>query len=114
MLLSTILGTALGESVGYVLTALWTVLVVLAFTGRPRWFAAVGLGSALLIASGALVPLGVPGVDLANFIGYVLWSLWLIILAVLLIRGDESACRRTAAGEPGAGRLPHSATSRRA
>ena len=30
--------------------------------------------------------LRVPGVDLANFAGYVLWSLWLVAFAVLLVR----------------------------
>jgi hypothetical protein len=38
--------------------------------------------SAALVACGVLVPLDVPGADLANFAGYVLWSLWLLALAV--------------------------------
>ena len=40
----------------------------------------------MLILVGVLSPLSVPGVDLANFIGYVLWSLWLVAFAVVLFR----------------------------
>ena len=77
---SDILGTALGETVGYLLTATWTVLVVVAL-GRAfagRWFTALGAVSAALVLAGVLSPLGLPVIDTANFAGYVLWSLWLI------------------------------------
>jgi hypothetical protein len=35
---------------------------------------------------GVLSPLSLPLVDLANFVGDVLWSLWLVIFAALLAR----------------------------
>jgi hypothetical protein len=57
------------------------------FPAGQTWFRAWGAISAALIFIGVLVPLDVPGADEANFIGYVLWSLWLIALAILLIRG---------------------------
>lgn len=83
-----LLGTVIGETFGYALTAAWTVLVLVAlghaFTGW--WFVALGGTSAALIALGVLSPLGLPGVDFANFIGYVLWSLWLVAFAVVLVR----------------------------
>jgi len=84
----TTLGTLVGESFGYVLTARWTVLVVQAFRHRivGRWFAGLGLTAAALVLVGLLVPLDVPGADMANFVGYVLWSLWLIAFAVTLWR----------------------------
>jgi hypothetical protein len=82
-----VLGTAIGETLGYTLTALWIILVLAAFPSGPRWFRVWGAVSAALIFSGVLVPLDVPGADEANFIGYVLWSLWLVALATLLIRG---------------------------
>jgi hypothetical protein len=87
-LLHTLLGTVVGETLGYLLTALWTVLVVLAVGQRiaGRWFAGLGLTSAVLILTGVAVPLGLPGADLANFLGYVLWSVWLIAFAVLVWR----------------------------
>jgi hypothetical protein len=43
--------------------------------------------SAVLIVAGALSPLNLPLIDDANFIGYVLWSVWLVIFAVLLLIG---------------------------
>lgn len=82
----TWLGTALGETAGYALTALWTVLLLAALGRLPGWVRALGAGSAALIASGVLIPLDVPGTDLANFVGYVLWSVWLVALAVCLVR----------------------------
>jgi hypothetical protein len=83
-----ILGTVVGETLGYALTVAWTLLVLVAL-GRAfagRWFTALGGVSAVLILAGVLSPLHVPGVDMANFIGYVLWSLWLVAFAVLLLR----------------------------
>ncbi len=82
----TWLGTALGETAGYALTAAWTILLLAALDRLPGWVRALGAGSATLIASGVLIPLDVPGTDLANFVGYVLWSLWLVALAVCLVR----------------------------
>lgn len=82
----TWLGTALGETAGYAFTATWTILILAALRHLPRWVRAVGAGSAALIASGVLIPLDVPGTDLANFVGYVLWSVWLVALAVCLVR----------------------------
>jgi hypothetical protein len=83
-----VLGNLVGETGGYLLTAVWTALVLLAlgraFAGR----AFVGLGgvAAILILVGVLSPLSLPLVDLANFAGYVLWSGWLVIFAALLAR----------------------------
>lgn len=61
--LNLVLGTIVGETAGYLLTAAWTTLV----------------------------PVGVPGVDAANFVGYVLWSLWLIAFAVAIWRSPVTA-----------------------
>jgi hypothetical protein len=84
---SDILGTAIGETLGYLLTAVWTLLVVTAL-GRNyagRWFQVLGAGSAVLVLAGVLSPLGLPIIDTANFFGYVLWSAWLISLAVVIL-----------------------------
>jgi hypothetical protein len=83
-----ILGTVIGETFGYTLTATWTLLV-LAALGKAyagRWFVALGFAAAVLIATGVLSPLHVPGVGLTNFAGYVLFSLWLVAFAVLIVR----------------------------
>ena len=90
-----VLGTVVGETFGYLLTAAWTLLV-LAALGRGiagRWFTVLGAGSAVLILAGVLSPLDLPLIDTANFAGYVLWSVWLVAFAVLLVR-------RPRAGDP--------------
>ena len=84
---SDILGTAVGETLGYLLTATWTVLVVVALGRRYAggWFQVLGAVSAALVLVGVLSPLGLPVVDTANFFGYVLWSVWLIAFAVVIV-----------------------------
>ena len=101
---SDILGTAIGETLGYLLTATWTALVVVAlargFAGR--WFVALGAVSAALVLVGVLSPLGLPVIDTANFLGYVLWSVWLIAFGVLVVVRE----RRAGASEAATRRAP--------
>jgi hypothetical protein len=103
-----ILGTLIGETLGYALTAAWTLLVLVAL-GRAfagRWFVALGGTAAVLIATGVLAPIGVPGVGLTNFGGYVLFSVWLVGFAVILFRRPRRHAPRTAVL---AGRAPGTA-----
>jgi len=90
---SDILGTGIGETLGYLLTATWTVLVVVALGRRyaGRWFQVLGTVSAALVVAGVLSPLGLPVIDTANFFGYVLWSLWLIAFAVVIVVHERRA-----------------------
>ncbi|MEV0548269.1 DUF4386 family protein [Nocardia salmonicida] len=81
-----LLGTLLGETAGYTLTAIWTALVIAALR-TPRWFAALGYTSAAAIATGVVIPLGIEPAAVVNFAGYVLWSVWLLAFAALLGRG---------------------------
>jgi hypothetical protein len=96
----TVLGQIIGETIGYALTAVFTVLTAHAL-GRvllPRWVSVLGYLSAGLIATGVLVPV-LGAASLTNFAGYVLWCAWLIILAVVLFRipayAGESGDRTT-------------------
>jgi hypothetical protein len=92
---SDILGTGIGETLGYLLTATWTVLVVVAL-GRPyagQWFQVLGVVSAALVLVGVLSPLDVAGVDTANFVGYVLWSVWLVAFGVVILVRDRRGAR---------------------
>ena len=77
-----VLGNLIGETFGYLLTAAWTLLVLIALgrsspAGGSRLLGAV---SAVLIVAGVLSPLNLPLIDDANFAGYVLWSVWLVDL----------------------------------
>jgi hypothetical protein len=82
-----ILGNVIGETLGYLFTAAWTLLVLVALHHKlaSRWFTILGAVSAVLIVAGVLSPLDLPVIDTANFAGYVLWSVWLIAFAVLLL-----------------------------
>jgi hypothetical protein len=98
---SNVLGTAIGETLGYALTAAWTVLVVVALGRRyaGRWFQVLGLTSAVLVFVGVFSPFGVEAIDTANFLGYVLWSVWLIAFAVvILVHARRSATTPVADG----------------
>ena len=90
---SDILGTAIGETLGYALTAAWTLLVLVALGRRyaGRWFQVLGGVSAILVFAGVLSPLGLPVIDTANFLGYVLWCLWLIAFAVVIVVHERRA-----------------------
>jgi hypothetical protein len=86
-LLHTLLGKVIGETVGYALTATFTILVVVALRRSvlPGWLAVVGVASAALIATGVVIPVFEPA-SLTNFIGYVVWCAWLLAAAAFLLR----------------------------
>lgn len=95
------LGTVLGESIGYALTATWTVLVAIGlhrsvFSGSltGRFMLVTGTVSAAMIACGIVEPFDVPEAGLSNFIGYIVWSGWLVALAVIVLRGSSRPVRR--------------------
>jgi hypothetical protein len=91
----TLLGKVIGETIGYTLTAVFTVLVVLALRRSilPTWLAFSGYVAAALIATGIVIPV-VPAAGLTNFAGYVAWCLWLLAVAGLLLR--STTAHRTA------------------
>jgi hypothetical protein len=88
------LGVAVGEHFGYIATAVWTILFALGTaTVFPIWavIAGVVLGAMLLVGSLEFVgPFERAGWKLAGIlipVGYTLWSLWVILLGVLLLVG---------------------------
>ena len=91
-LLHTILGKVIGETIGYALTATFTILVVVALrrTVLPTWLAILGVGAAVLIATGVVIPV-VEAASLTNFAGYVAWCVWLLAVAVVLFRVPTDA-----------------------
>jgi len=97
-LLHTVLGKVIGETLGYALTATFTVLVVvgLSRTILPRWMAVIGYLAAGLIATGVVIPL-VEAAGLTNFVGYVAWCVWLLGVAAMLYRAPRTPDRPPAA-----------------
>lgn len=102
-----VLGTTIGETFGYLLTATWTVLVATSLGQRfaGRVFTWLGALAGAMILLGVLSPLDLAAIDTINFAGYVLWSVWLIWLAVELIRKSpdplEASPSLVAAGKRG-------------
>lgn len=49
---------------------------------------------------GSLRALGLPVIDTANFLGYIMWSMWLIALAIVIVvyehRAATTQLRKTA------------------
>jgi hypothetical protein len=88
------LGVGVGEHLGYLATGLWTILVavsILQGTVLPGWTAILGIviGIALLVGTLEFVgPNERDGWALAGMIvpiAYIAWSIWLIVLGLLLL-----------------------------
>ena len=92
--LHRLLGVGIGEHLGYLFTGLWTLLVsasIVSTTVLPSWLAIVGvvIGVAVLIGTLEFVgPNERDGWPMAGTIvpiAYIAWSLWLIVIGVLLL-----------------------------
>lgn len=102
-------GVGVGENLGYLFTALWTVLVALTMFGSglpfKRWLGLLGVVSAAAILVGTLEPAGFEPAANIVVAGYILWSLWLLIFGVLLLRPGSLGNRAPGgnqAGDPAA------------
>ena len=81
-------GVAIGEHLGYLFTALWTILLCLAIilTGMvATWVGWLGLPGALMIFVGLFEEVGWKPAGAITAIGYVLWSVWLVVFGVSLL-----------------------------
>lgn len=82
-------GVGIGEHLGYLFSALWTILIALAMPKSKHfsnWLGWMGGVLAVGILLGALEPAGVPIVGAINAIAYSLWAVWLFILGVRLLK----------------------------
>jgi hypothetical protein len=85
------LGMGVGEHVGYILTALFTVAATLLIARSWPAMAWAGAAVAIGVAAGALEVFGVPGVGAINAVAYMAWALWAIVLGALILRRGEPA-----------------------
>jgi uncharacterized protein DUF4386 len=82
-------GVAVGEHLGYLATGAWTLVIASAMlAGAPfrAWLGWVGIVAALGILAGLLEPAGFALGGTINAFAYILWSLWLIVTAIFLLR----------------------------
>ena len=85
-------GVGVGEHLGYLFTALWTMLIALAMPNSKHfstWLGWMGATAAFGILLGTLEPAGVPFVGLINAIAYIVWAIWLVILGIRLFTGKR-------------------------
>lgn len=81
-------GVAVGEHLGFLFTALWTILISLTMPKSKlfsAWLAWMGIISATGILVGMLEPAGVQFAGPVNAIAYIIWAIWLVILGVRMI-----------------------------
>ena len=92
--LHRLLGVGIGEHLGYLFTGLWTLLVsasIMSTAVLPSWLGVVGvlIGITLLVGTLEFVgPNERDGWHLAGTIvpiAYIAWSLWLIVIGVVLL-----------------------------
>jgi len=81
-------GVAIGEHLGYLLTSIWTALIALAITQSQLfspWVGWMGFLPAIGIFIGLFEEAGFKAAGAINAISYILWSLWLIIVGIVLL-----------------------------
>jgi hypothetical protein len=92
--LNRLLGVGVGEHLGYLLTGLWTLLVaasILSTAVLPAWLGVIGLPIGAAVLVGCLEFVGrheKDGWSLGGTIvpiAYIAWSLWLVVLGVVLL-----------------------------
>lgn len=85
-------GLAIGEHLGYIFTAFWSLLVGLAMLDSeifPKWLGWVGMLSSLGVSAGVLESFGVTWAGPLNAIAYILWALWLLASGVFLLKAGQ-------------------------
>jgi hypothetical protein len=82
------IGVVVGEHLGYLFTATWTILISVMMFTTPMFGAAMGvfgIVAAVGILDGMLEPAGWKPAGMINALSYVVWSLWLIVTGMILI-----------------------------
>jgi hypothetical protein len=83
----------IGEHLGYLFTALWSLLVGLAMLASPRfpkWLGWIGIMSGVGILLGVFEPAGLTWAGMVNALAYILWALWLLVSGIYLIRRGQN------------------------
>jgi len=83
-------GVAIGEHLGYLFTSVWTVLLATAMFQSPQfsaWLGWAGLIPAVGIFIGVFEESGFRAAGAINAISYILWSIWLIVVGIVMLTG---------------------------
>jgi hypothetical protein len=81
-------GVGIGESLGYLFTSIWTLLVGVAMISSPLfapWIGWIAIIPAIGIFIGIFEEAGVKAAGIITAISYIVWSLWLVAAGVNLL-----------------------------
>lgn len=82
---NTYIGMGVGEHLGYLFTALWTVTLAVLFWNRFRLLAIAAIAIAAGVAVGMLEPFGVEMAGAINSISFTLWAIWALVFGVVTL-----------------------------
>lgn len=85
------LGIGVGEHLGYLFTALWTLLISALIFQDRRILSVGGVAISLGVLAGMLEPFGMPWAGDINAIAFSLWALWALALGVALLLDGRRA-----------------------
>ena len=83
-------GIAVGEHLGYLFTALWTLSIAFAVMQRSRLLGITGVVFAIGILAGLLEPFGFAWAGSVNAIAYIAWSVWMVAFGITIWRAAKS------------------------
>lgn len=79
-------GVSIGENMGYLLTALWTILIAVTMLRTSRPIALLGIISGGGVLLGILEPFGVEAAGMVSAVAYIVWAVWLVAVGVYVLR----------------------------
>jgi hypothetical protein len=82
-------GIGIGEHMGYLFTALWTLSICTALVSRSKWLGLSGSVFAIGILFGLLEPIGLAWAGAINAVSYLAWSVWMIFFGITIWRGKQ-------------------------
>jgi hypothetical protein len=83
-------GMGIGEHLGYLFTASWTLTIATGLRLHSRPLSISGALLAIGILAGLLEPAGMTLAGPVNAVAYLLWSVWLIALGVTVLRAPRT------------------------
>lgn len=81
-------GVGIGESLGYLFTSIWTLLVGVAMISSPlfaSWIGWIAIIPAIGLFIGIFEEAGVKAAGMVTAISYIVWSLWLVAAGINLL-----------------------------
>jgi hypothetical protein len=82
-------GIGIGEHLGYLFTALWTLSICTALITHSKWLGFFGGIFAIGILAGLLEPAGIAWAGTINAFSYIAWSVWMVVFGIAIWRNKQ-------------------------